>query len=605
MTDPTPTSPSTIGLIAGREIRERFRATSYLVFTGLLVVVILAMGVVGRVAAGDDGPEQDVVGVTDAAPDGFDEAAERAGGVDRPRGHRRDGRRRRRPRPPRGRRRRRRARRRRAAGAVRRPGRRRAPGDRQQAWAGVEMRQALLDEGISAQEVDELVSPASLTADTLDGDDDEVSGVAVLAGSVTAIMLFLSLQTFGNYALVGVVEEKSSAVVELLLVRVRADELLAGKLLGIGVVALIQFMVAVVAGLGALAISGVDVPGEIWSALPLAILWFLGGYALYSTLFALAGSLVSRQEDAQAAAAPILTVLVAAYILVYIVGYVPDTLVSRVLSVLPPIAPFLMPMRMAAGSASVLEVVVAARAAGRFDGGCVEGVWADLRAGPPAPRVAYPVARRPGAGPPRLTSPASRGRDGVRVVRSARAVRKLPFKPAGYSGGISVPRTTSPWERRPGCPHRPPTGAPSHRGHTRHAADPAPAPRAVHRAATPTSSTTRIAAAKATLGDRAVHPRPPLPARRDHPLGRRPRRQLPAVGARPAATRGRLHRLLRRALHGRVGRHPHRRPPAGDPPRPQRRLLDGRHGRHRRGRGGVGGARPASSTSSGSSRSPT
>ena len=65
---------------------------------------------------------------------------------------------------------------------------------------------------------------------------------------------------------------------------------------------------------------------------------------------------------------------------------------------------------------------------------------------------------------------------------------------------------------------------------------------------------------------------------------------LPAVGARPAAAGGRVHRLLRRALHGRVGRRAHRRPPAGDPPRPQRRLLDGRHGRHRRGRGGLGGA---------------
>ena len=89
----------------------------------------------------------------------------------------------------------------------------------------------------------------------------------------------------------------------------------------------------------------------------------------------------------------------------------------------------------------------------------------------------------------------------------------------------------------------------------------------------------------------ALHPRPPLPARRGHALGRRPRRQLPPVRARPGAARGRLHRVLRRALHGRVGRRPHRRPPAGDPPRPQRRLLDGRHGRPRRGRGGVGGAR--------------
>jgi hypothetical protein len=51
---------------------------------------------------------------------------------------------------------------------------------------------------------------------------------------------------------------------------------------------------------------------------------------------------------------------------------------------------------------------------------------------------------------------------------------------------------------------------------------------------------------------------------------------------RPGAPRGRVHRLLRRALHGRVGRHPHRRPPEGDPARPRRRLLDGRHGRHRR-----------------------
>ena len=359
MTDPAPTSTSTVGLIARREIRERVRATSYLVFTGLLVVVILAMGVIGRVAAADDGPEQDVVGVTDGAPEGFAEAAGAlAGSIDREvtvetvdaadaRRLLEDG----------------------DLDAVLVVDERQVRYDGevdeqlqaivQQAWAGAEMRQALLDEGISEEAVDELVSPASLTADTLDGDDDEVSGVAMLAGSVTAIMLFLSLQTFGNYALVGVVEEKSSAVVELLLVRVRADQLLAGKLLGIGVVALIQFVVAVVAGLGALAISGVDVPGEIWSALPLAILWFLGGYALYSTLFALAGSLVSRQEDAQAAAAPILTVLVAAYILVYIVGYAPDTLVSRVLSVLPPIAPFLMPMRMAAGSASVLEVVVA------------------------------------------------------------------------------------------------------------------------------------------------------------------------------------------------------------------------------------------------------
>ena len=62
---------------------------------------------------------------------------------------------------------------------------------------------------------------------------------------------------------------------------------------------------------------------------------------------------------------------------------------------------------------------------------------------------------------------------------------------------------------------------------------------------------------------------------------------LSRTGRRPP--RRRVHRLLRRPLHGRVGRHPHRRPPAGHPPRPERRLLDGRHGRPRLRRGGLGG----------------
>ena len=100
-------------------------------------------------------------------------------------------------------------------------------------------------------------------------------------------------------------------------------------------------------------------PGEVWSALPMVLVWFLGGYALYSTLFALAGSLVSRQEDAQAAAAPIMTVLIGAYLLVFFFGYAPESTASRVMSVIPPLAPLLMPMRMAAGAASVLEVGLA------------------------------------------------------------------------------------------------------------------------------------------------------------------------------------------------------------------------------------------------------
>ncbi len=345
-----------IALIARREIVERLRAKSYYIVLGLLVAAILATGVLGRVAA-DDQPDALAVGVTGAAPSGlgdaltgvaaafereaelisFDEEATartalEAGDID--------------------------------VLVVADTGE--AVFDDtiddqtlaivQQAWSASELEQRLIDAGLSPTEARDALTVAPLTATTLEG-DDEVTGLAVLTGTLTAILLLLALQTFGGYVLTGVVEEKSTAVVELLLVRVRADQLLAGKLLGIGVTALLQFAAAVVAGLVALAISGADVPNDIWAAVPLTVIWFLLGYAFYSTLYALAGSLVARQEDAQAAAAPIIALMIVAYMVVFVFGYVPDSTASRVLSLIPPIAPFLMPMRMAAGAASVLEVV--------------------------------------------------------------------------------------------------------------------------------------------------------------------------------------------------------------------------------------------------------
>jgi len=179
-------------------------------------------------------------------------------------------------------------------------------------------------------------------------------------GSLAAILLFLCLNAFGSFVLTGVVEEKTSAVVELLLAQVRGHVLLAGKVLGIGVVALVQFSVIVVSGLVSLAIADTDVPSEVWVSIPATLGWFVGGYALYSSLFALAGSFVSRVEDAQTAAAPISTVLLAAYLVVFGLVNDPDGTVARLLSLLPPSAPLVMPLRMAAGEAAVWEVAASA-----------------------------------------------------------------------------------------------------------------------------------------------------------------------------------------------------------------------------------------------------
>ncbi len=351
-------STQAIALIAGREIRERLRAKSFYVLTGLFVLVIIALGVISRLA-GDNGPEGIEVGVTESVPEEFEttvepvaelfgrevtmmpigDAAQAGDALD-------DGE---------------------IDVAVLGDERQVLFADDideeiaaivQEAWSIAQIQSALIDAGLSAAQVTDVLTPAPLEMVALDG-DSSIEGVAVLTGTLTAILLFISLQTFGGYVLVGVVEEKSTAVVELLLARARADQLLAGKVTGIGVAALLQFTLMIIAGLVALVISGTDVPDEIWSALPMTVVWFLGGYALYSTLFALAGSLVARQEDAQAAAAPILAVLLGAYMLVFILGYAPHSRASTIMSMIPPIAPLLMPMRMAAGAASVAEIAIA------------------------------------------------------------------------------------------------------------------------------------------------------------------------------------------------------------------------------------------------------
>jgi ABC-2 type transport system permease protein len=351
---------SVVWLTSRREILDRVRRRSFAVLTGLLCVVIVAAGVLASVLRDDDRTSYDVGVVAEAstldrlepalvsigdsldvdvAVDRLDDAAAARQALD-------DG----------------------DVDVVIDVGERTTlwktdVGDELSgivgnAWAVTSAAQAASDAGLSDGEVAAILSPEPLRDDVLEPDDDDLLGTLIGMGS--AVLLFISITTFGNYVLTGVVEEKSTGVIEILLSHVRAHQLMAGKVFGIGTVALIQFAAAVVASMVALAISGVDVPNDIWVGLPVAVAWFIGGFLLYSTLFALAGSFVSRVEDAQSAAAPISTSFTVGYILVFIFGYDPTGVPATVLSMIPPFAPLLMPLRMITGAAPVWQVVVAA-----------------------------------------------------------------------------------------------------------------------------------------------------------------------------------------------------------------------------------------------------
>jgi ABC-2 type transport system permease protein len=227
------------------------------------------------------------------------------------------------------------------------------------AWRTSQARLAAQAADLDEAQIDRILSPPTLQSALLDDDPDDDDIVARLVGTIAAIVLFISINAFGGLVLTGVVEEKSTGVVEVLLAHVRAHQLLAGKVFGIGVVAMAQMSATIAAGLVALRISGRTIPRDVWIGLPTTVLWYILGFVLYSTLFALAGSFVSRQEDAQSAAAPISLLFTAGYMAVFVLGNSPYSTVTRVVSVLPPFAPLLMPLRVAVGAASVLEITIA------------------------------------------------------------------------------------------------------------------------------------------------------------------------------------------------------------------------------------------------------
>ncbi|PXX66866.1 ABC-2 type transport system permease protein [Nocardia tenerifensis] len=243
---------------------------------------------------------------------------------------------------------------------------------REIAWLGGDP--AAVDSAIADAKV--AVRPLRPAADH----DGARVGMAAVIGVLTYVMLLISIQLTGQ----GVVEEKANRIVELLLATVRPWELLAGKVIGIGIVTIIQ--VAVIAAAGAIAAVTTGVlrlsTAMVGSVVGWAVLWYLLGYFLYALVVAAAASLVSRQEDLASVAVPVSVVLIAAYLIGQtVVSSDPHGTSSTVLSMIPLFSPVVMPMRAAYEvpgwqMATALVVMVAtialvARSAGQIYGKAV------------------------------------------------------------------------------------------------------------------------------------------------------------------------------------------------------------------------------------------
>ncbi len=217
--------------------------------------------------------------------------------------------------------------------------------------------EALRESGLSGPELRAALDPPPLRVSTIQAVDeqaDKLQGVAFL----TVLLLYGQLLTYGFWVASGVVEEKASRVVEVLLATIRPRELLAGKVIGLGLLGLGQLLVIAALGLGIAAASeAIEVDGDVIAAAGLSLLWFVLGYAFYACAFAVAGALVPRLEELQSSTTPLTLVIMISLFVAFAVNSDPDGTLAQVTSFIPFTAPMTLPPRILVGEASTVEIV--------------------------------------------------------------------------------------------------------------------------------------------------------------------------------------------------------------------------------------------------------
>ena len=226
-------------------------------------------------------------------------------------------------------------------------------------WSAVRLQRLLTDAGISPTDL--AIATAPPTVRELEPSDPN-RDTSFLFANVGVVLLFISIFTFGTWVLTGVVEEKQSRVVEVVLATLEPRDLLIGKVLGIGLLGLVQLILMVSVGLGAGMASGrITLPPTTANAVAMLVLWFVLGYALYSTALGVLGALASRMEEASNASSPVSFIATGAYLFsLLVVIDDPSGLPARIASLIPPVAPMVVPLRAALGAIEPWEIVLSA-----------------------------------------------------------------------------------------------------------------------------------------------------------------------------------------------------------------------------------------------------
>jgi ABC-2 type transport system permease protein len=186
----------------------------------------------------------------------------------------------------------------------------------------------------------------------------------VMMAFMLVMFIYITVLIYGVSVMRGVMEEKQSRIIEVLLASVRPFDLMLGKVIGIGLVGLTQYLVwaifgvaiSVVSAGAAVAVSGANIPKISASLMLFFITYYLLGYFLYATLYAMVGAIVSSEDDGQQIQWPISMTFAASLVVSTLAMENPNGVAVTVLSLVPFFGPSLMFLRIALGTAPAWQI---------------------------------------------------------------------------------------------------------------------------------------------------------------------------------------------------------------------------------------------------------
>ena len=249
-------------------------------------------------------------------------------------------------------------------------------------------KQRLLERNVSPEVLEVLRAdvPFNTVKLTETGEDAGSTEAYAAIGFIMGFLIYIAMLVYGSVVMQGVIEEKLSRVVEVVVSSVRPFQLLMGKVLGIGAMGLVQMTVWALLIMAGTVFSGtilalfldptnlnlpVDASQEellmaadftvpqlspdvfVWF-----VLFFLVGYLLYASLFAAIGSAVEQQQDAQGLLLPVMMPIILSIAFIQPIIEAPNSTLSVLLSMIPFFSPIPMVVRVAVTEVPIWEVLL-------------------------------------------------------------------------------------------------------------------------------------------------------------------------------------------------------------------------------------------------------